>query len=646
MSRNKSESLAWQYYERMEGNESAKCNKCSAIIQCKGKSTSGLIRHLKNAHKFDEETMKRPSTTELENVNKKKYVQHKIDVFLVKETREEIVAKLASVDGLSAYTIANSKFIRRSLAEKKMLLPSTPSQVMNMVHKQYDIAKERVMQVIAEKVKKGERFSISLDEYTSLRNRRYVNINLHALGVFWNLGMVRIIGSLPADKTVELVEKKLSDFNVNMKNDVIASVTDGASVMVKFGKISHSEHQQCFAHGLHLAVCDVLYKKLASRIEIPVPEQSSIENLSDDDDIAEEDIYTVSAVEISHSDENCTDVINLADSIEGNHEINISVTIIKVRKIVKMFRRSPLKNETLQKYVKLEFHKELNLHLDSKTRWNSLIVMLERFLQLRKSICKALIDLGKQLDVTDQEFDNIDAIIKALQPVKIGVEMLGRRDATLLTAEVVFSFILDELEIQTNPFSMSLKQAIKNRHQERRNFKLVGLLKYLNNPTMESKFSKFSLPSKTTLTAVAKELFGRLFESEICENKINDSEDRSVDLDACSSTEVPRQLSLTEKLDAAMRKEIRNEEEVQRHIGLKSNAKNIAKEMGVYEATGKRTDNLTLLFNALSTIPPTSIESERAFSAVGLFITKIRTRLEDKSIDHLCFLKHYFRAQE
>ncbi len=78
-----------------------------------------------------------------------------MDTFLFKqESREEIVAKLASVDGLSAYTIATCKFIRRSLAEKNMLLPSIPSQIMDMVSKQNIIAKKCVIQEIAEKYKK------------------------------------------------------------------------------------------------------------------------------------------------------------------------------------------------------------------------------------------------------------------------------------------------------------------------------------------------------------------------------------------------------------------------------------------------------------------------------------------------------------
>ena len=65
----------------------------------------------------------------------------------------------------------------------------------------------------------------------------------------------------------------------------------------------------------------------------------------------------------------------------------------------------------------------------------------------------------------------------------------------------------------------------------------------------------------------------------------------------------------------------------------------VSKEMLVYEETGKRTTNLELLLNALETIPPTSVESERAFFAAGLFVTKIRSRMSNDLLNTLRFLK-------
>ena len=112
-----------------------------------------------------------------------------------------------------------------------------------------------------------------------------------------------------------------------------------------------------------------------------------------------------------------------------------------MRRIVKFFRKSPKKNETLQTHVKNEFHKEFILILDSKTRWNSLLEMIERFLKLKKCIEKALIDLDQQFSVSQGEYLLLDDILFSLQPMKLAIEALGRRDANLLTADGILKFV-------------------------------------------------------------------------------------------------------------------------------------------------------------------------------------------------------------
>jgi hypothetical protein len=97
------------------------------------------------------------------------------------------------------------------------------------------------------------------------------------------------------------------------------------------------------------------------------------------------------------------------------------------------------------------------------------------------------------------------------------------------------------------------------------------------------------------------------------------------------------QISLQDELEEA----IQHSSKKQRH-NSHDEFRAISKEMLVFEATGKRTSNLDLLFHAFETIPPTSVESERAFSAAGLFVTKIRSRMSDDLLDTLCFLKAYF----
>ena len=67
----------------------------------------------------------------------------------------------------------------------------------------------------------------------------------------------------------------------------------------------------------------------------------------------------------------------------------------------------------------------------------------------------------------------------------------------------------------------------------------------------------------------------------------------------------------------------------------------VQKEMMLYEIT-ERPNNLEKLYVALKTIKPTSVETERAFLALGYFVSKIRNCLNDDTIDALLFLRHYY----
>ena len=84
-----------------------------------------------------------------------------------------------------------------------------------------------------------------------------------------------------------------------------------------------------------------------------------------------------------------------------------------------------------------------------------------------------------------------------------------------------------------------------------------------------------------------------------------------------------RQVSLFERLQAHIE---HSTEFTDNQSDTQSNDRNqlqevITQEMNLFEATRKRATKLELLFNALRSIPPTSVEAERAFSAAGLFVT-------------------------
>ena len=149
---------------------------------------------------------------------------------------QAIVAKLTAEDGITIHTIERSSFIRESLSAKGFALLPNPNLVMNLVKKHHAEVTKKTKLRFEELKKKGDKFSIILDEYTSMKNRRYryLNINVHHTSDQWNLGLVQIHGSFPAQKINDAVSKKLEQYGISHESDVVASTSDGAAVRTKF----------------------------------------------------------------------------------------------------------------------------------------------------------------------------------------------------------------------------------------------------------------------------------------------------------------------------------------------------------------------------------------------------------------------------
>ena len=66
--------------------------------------------------------------------------------------------------------------------------------------------------------------------------------------------------------------------------------------------------------------------------------------------------------------------------------------------------------------------------------------------------------------------------------------------------------------------------------------------------------------------------------------------------------------------------------------------------MQLFEGGGLRGKNLQAVYMYLLTIPPSSVESKRAFSSAGVLCTRIRTRLSDSVLDDMLFMRSYFQS--
>ena len=75
-------------------------------------------------------------------------------------------------------------------------------------------------------------------------------------------------------------------------------------------------------------------------------------------------------------------------------------------------------------------------------------------------------------------------------------------------------------------------------------------------------------------------------------------------------------------------------------------SKTIRNEIAVFEEGGNRGTYLQKSYEYLKTVKPTSVESVRGFSASGNIVTKLRSSLEDETLNALCFTRGYFTNEK
>ncbi|GBM45708.1 hypothetical protein AVEN_14151-1 [Araneus ventricosus] len=239
----------------------------------------------------------------------------------------------------------------------------------------------------------------------------------------------------------------------------------------------------------------------------------------------------------------------------SDHRIRIEVIpryndLQKVRKVVKLFKISPTKYDMyLQKYVKEDTGKELSLILDCCTRWNSLLVMIERFYKLKVCIDKALIDIGSDTTFSDLEWSKIKDLIESLQPFKLAVEALCRRDSAQLTAETTLKFILEKLVTQDTMLSAELSEALRVRIKERRTV-VTGILIYLQNP--KNMMMRHLLYRKKVIRLEVKNILERVIQDD----SFNENTDNIVENNLDSSS-LKNDLTLQKELQMQIQQDMK-----------------------------------------------------------------------------------------
>jgi hypothetical protein len=669
----------------------AQCKTCKKELSCAGGSTKGLLDHLERKHGKSRKSQSSVATSSSSVSGKKDaprprqgLKQTTIDACVKKKDSLQCrYARMASSARISFRVLANSTDIRDGLASLGYVPLRSPTAVKDAVMSHYRSVKASCERDLEKTLRSGQLVSLTFDEWTSTAQRRYVGILAHSSKFFesgrpfWNLGLKRIKDSMPASRCIELVAEHLNQFGVDLHTHVLSMTTDGASVMVKMGRLLDDDvpvHQLCLAHGVHLAVVDTFYKHAI--VNADSTEQKGEESCSDAD---------------SDSDASYIGVVpEFSDVVVAS----LPRVINRVREIVRKFRKSPLLTDRLEKHIKQDMPGQLpvpKLVLDVKTRWNSLPPMINRFLLLEKSIRKALLDSDTTLDLwnfSGEELAILRHVANLLEPVELAVKALCREDVSLLQADASMKFVLRKLVEQTAQHDVLGSLFLSNiacRFQQRR-CEFATVLQWLANPLYDYELEKLLchlnhkafVPMDTTtrqrlLLQIAEKLSVASATTsaesavlDVQQETDRDTEmvtigsDSNEDAEAVDNPGVSARIGpaknaaakasssqdeLLRELEAAKKLADPDTTALKISLPLATVSSIVRKEVAVLKASGQRGALLDKVFDALMTTRPTSVDVERVFSSCANICTPEKNRLNDETFDALSFLCSFFKRE-
>jgi hypothetical protein len=664
----------WCYFQKGVGGSkgNARCVKCSRVLKCTGGSTKGLHDHLRLRHDLSVRAHETTASPTEGPAAKKACTSTQQTLtscmMAVKDTLDCRYARMSAYDRISFNSLATSKDIRDGLVAMGHKPLTSGNGVKASVQRFYATAHERCVSDLKKKVGGNEFVALSFDEWTSVAQRRYVGTIVHSPTGFsqgrilWNIGLKRITGAMPATRCIELLDEHLKEFGIDLHRHVASMTTDGASVMAKVGRLLDDDvpiHQLCLAHGIHLAVMDTFYCSASS----------THEDISSDDDESQDECSVGAG---------STQMTFNPATLPA-----LGALVVDVRKIVRKFRKSPLLTSSLDKYAKQDstLQKSLKLCLDVRTRWNSLLAMLKRFLELEKCVQKTLMDFSRSSEwsFSDHDIASLKRVVMLLEPVEVAMKALCREDANLIEADAALRFMFKKLQVQTSAPSIDTQSIGKafianlaSRITQRRT-KFSSVAQYLANASYDYEIEKllcslnrsaspFVQPSAAETRSVITDIAMKVknlqasdavasqnrVSDETCSSsepvcELSDSDDVD-DVGAQSPCTIPQEPSLEEELES----ELLAVKHVSSSLGIEQPAPTaiggiVRKEIALFEVSGNRSAILQQVFQAILTTRPTSVDVERAFSACAKICTTEKSRMDDNTLSMLAFLRAHFQ---
>lgn len=456
--------------------------------------------------------------------------------------------------------------------------------------------------------------------------------------------MTRIFGKATASNLLNIVKKRLNEFEIDFNKDIIALQTDGCNVMRCLGKLAGIMQQLCYAHAAQLAIGDLFYAQKKKKDKEKLNSEDNANKSETDDQIFEESCDTSSDTDNdSYSEDLIKKPTKVGDELTlifEKEEIELVIkddylpAVVSVRNIVKLFKKKN-NREVLSSIVKDKFGREMHLNYDCDTRWSSVYQMLSAVIKLYDCIELAFIKLKQDKELSKKElklFELIDLdIIKelnaSLEIFNLLFSTLSHSNISLLQAELIKDFCILELGALNTPISNQLKDNLEFRFDQRKTI-CTSILQYLHGKDVRN--LKHKEPEiKRSIVELAERLYG--LESDNSLNNLTNSD---------TSDNVSREENLLDKFrnfeKKSAKKIVITDNDFVKMIKLELESFSISKNRGSY---------LELIYNCLLNIKASTVDVERIFSGSKFVITDLRSLLDDDLVDNIVFLKEYFKGK-
>ncbi|KAG5682939.1 hypothetical protein PVAND_012257 [Polypedilum vanderplanki] len=122
----------------------------------------------------------------------------------------------------------------------------------------------------------------------------------------------------------------------------------------------------------------------------------------------------------------------------------------------------PVNERDVMKLLIEDFEQKIELHLDVKHRWNSIPTMISPLIKTKAALFETFAELNSLPIINELDFEALEILEKAMDPIRVTVLALSRQDATLMTADKALNFMISKLEQLNSDISKTLLDIFYN----------------------------------------------------------------------------------------------------------------------------------------------------------------------------------------